>query len=131
MVQIYNKSAENISRSFHNTWLARYPQPEHAIHDNGKEFTGHEFQGLLEKLGIKPYNTTTKNPQSNASFKQMNQRVAMILKMKIKASSTQNVDKVNNLVEEVLASVMHSICATVSTTFKAPPGRLASLATFY
>ena len=66
LVQIENKTLENVARRFHNTWLARYSQPERVIHDNGGEFTGQEFQGLLYNLGTKPSRLTVKNPQSNA-----------------------------------------------------------------
>ena len=52
LVHIDNKSAEKIARRFHNTWLARYPQLEHVIHDNGTEFTGQEFQRLSYKQAI-------------------------------------------------------------------------------
>ena len=55
----------------------------------------------------------------------MHQTVVTILKMTIKASPPQNVDNVNNLVEGELAAVMHSLCATVSTTLKATPGGIA------
>ena len=95
------------------------------IHDNGEEFTGKEFQGLLYNLGIKPSRTTIKNPQLNAICEQMHQTVATILKTTIEASPPQNVDEVNNLVEDALAAVMHSLHATVSTTPKAMPGGLA------
>ena len=44
LVQIDSKTSENVARRFHNTWLARYPQPERVIHDNGREFTGLEFR---------------------------------------------------------------------------------------
>ena len=60
LVQIKIKMSENVARRFHNTWLVRYPQPECVIHDNGREFTGQEFQGLLYNLGIKPSGTTLK-----------------------------------------------------------------------
>ena len=66
LVQIENKMSKNVAMRFHNTWLARYPQPERVIHDNGGEFTGQEFQGLLYNLGMKPSGTTVDNPQSNA-----------------------------------------------------------------
>ena len=112
-------------RRFHNTWLAIYPQLERVINNNGTEFKGYGFQGLLEKLGIKPSNTTTKNPQSNAICKQMHQTVVMILKVTIKASPPHSVDKVNNLVEDALASAMHSLCVTVSKKLYSTPGRLA------
>ena len=61
----------------------------------------------------------------------MHQTVAMILKMKIKASPPQNVDNVNNLVEDALAAAMHSLQATVSTTLKEMPGGLAFFAICY
>ena len=35
LVQIENKTSENIARRFYNTWLARCSQPEHVIHNNG------------------------------------------------------------------------------------------------
>ena len=98
LVQIDNKSSENIARRFNNTWLARHPQPKSVIHDNGGEFTGQEFQGLLYNLGIKPSRTTIKNPLSDAICKQMQQTVVTNFKMTIKASQPQKVYKVNNLV---------------------------------
>ena len=91
------------------------------IQDNGTEFTGHEFQGILYNLGINPSNTTPKNPQSNAICEKMNQRVATILKTIIKASPPHSVEELNNLVEDALAAAIHSLCATVSTTLKANP----------
>ena len=49
----------------------------------------------------------------------------MILKTTIKASSAQNNDDVNNLVEDALAAAMHSLHATGLTTLKATPGGIA------
>ena len=109
LVQIENKTSENVARRFHNTWLARYPQPEHVIRDNGGEFTGQECKGILYNLGIKQSGTTVKNPQSNAICERMHQSTATILKMTIKASPPQNVDNVNNLVKDALAAAMHSL----------------------
>ena len=125
LVQIENKTSENVARRFHNTWLVRYPQPECVIHDNDREFTGQEFQGLLYNLGIKPSGMTVKNPQSNAICKRMHQILATVLKMTIKSSPPQNFDNINNLVEDALDVAMHSLQATVSTTLKAMPGGLA------
>ena len=47
LVQIESKMSENVARRFHNTWLARYPQPERVIHNNEGEFTEQEFHELL------------------------------------------------------------------------------------
>ena len=124
-VQIDNKSSENIAKRFHNTWLARYHQSEHVIHENGGEFTGQEFQGLLNNLGIKPSGTTVKNPQSNEICERMHQTIATILKMTIKASPPQNVDEFNNLVKDALAATMHILRTKFSTTLKETPGGVA------
>ena len=66
IVHIDNKSSENITQLFANTWLARYRWPAQVIHDNGDEFIGHEFQDMLRELGITAKPTTVKNPQANA-----------------------------------------------------------------
>ena len=55
----------------------------------------------------------------------MHETVVSILKTTIKASTPQNVNDVNNLVEDTLDAVMHSLRSTVSTTLKATPGGLA------
>ena len=41
------------------------------------------------------------------------------------SSPPQSVDEVNNIVEDALAAVMHSLCATVSMKIKETPGGLA------
>ena len=48
----------------------------------------------------------------------MHQKVATILKTKIKASPPQSDDEVNNLVEDGLAAAIHSLHATVSMMLK-------------
>ena len=55
----------------------------------------------------------------------MHQTMETVLKTTIKALPPQNVDDVNNLVEDALAAVMHSLHATVSTILKATPGGLS------
>jgi transposase InsO family protein len=35
------------------------------LYDNGTEFTGQEFQELLESYSVKPIATTVRNPRSN------------------------------------------------------------------
>jgi hypothetical protein len=35
IVEATNKSATSIQDLFHNTWLARYPQPQFIVYDNG------------------------------------------------------------------------------------------------
>ena len=65
-VLITNKSSYTTANAFDTQWLCRYPRPSFVIHDNGNEFTGLEFQELLQSYGIISKSTTVKNPQANS-----------------------------------------------------------------
>ncbi len=58
----------NATRKNAQCWLAQYPWPQRCIHDPGGEFTGIEFQTLLEKCHIKDACTSAKkrNPMQYA-----------------------------------------------------------------
>ena len=66
----------HVAMQYENNWLAKYPRPLQCIHDNGGEFTGHEFQTLLQQQGISDKPTTVKNPQANAICERMHQTMA-------------------------------------------------------
>jgi hypothetical protein len=61
-------------------WLTRYPWPQHCIHEPGGEFTGQEFQNLLQNCHNRDVCTNSKNPQSNAMCKRMHQIVGNVLR---------------------------------------------------
>ena len=50
------------------------------MHDPGTEFTGPEFQTLLENCRIKDVCTSAKNPQANAVCERMHQTVGNVLR---------------------------------------------------
>ncbi len=52
-------------------WLTCYPWPQRCVHDPGTEFTGPEFQTLLQNYHIRDVCTTAKNLQSNAVCERM------------------------------------------------------------
>ena len=60
LVRIDDKTSDNVARKYAQCWLARYPWPQRCIHDPGGEFTGIEFQTLLEKCHIKDACTSAK-----------------------------------------------------------------------
>ena len=64
-VAIRNKTSLHIASSFDSEWLCCYPRPAQVVYDNRSQFTGQEFQELLESYGIKPLATTIRNPRSN------------------------------------------------------------------
>jgi hypothetical protein len=69
--QSHNKSATSMHDLFHNNWLARYPQPQFIVFDNGKigkcklEFI---ICVQLTNMALKPnkLQSTTINSQANA-----------------------------------------------------------------
>ncbi len=65
------KRSQTVARKFAQYWLTRYPWPQHCVHNPGTEFTGPEFQTLLQNCHIRDVCTTAKNPQSNAVCERM------------------------------------------------------------
>jgi hypothetical protein len=59
-----NNSATSIQDLFHNTWLARYLQPQFIVFDNGGEFK-REFKEMYmeDNYAIKANPTTSHNIQ--------------------------------------------------------------------
>lgn len=57
-----SKISKEIVEKFDEYWLYRYPKPLRCIHDQGKEFIGHEFKKMLESYGIRSTSTSVKNP---------------------------------------------------------------------
>ena len=60
-----------------------YPWPQRCVHDPGTEFTGPEFQMLLQNCHIRDVCTTAKNPQSNAVCEGIHQTIGNILRTNI------------------------------------------------
>lgn len=124
LVRIDNKTSEQIRVKFEQTWLARYPWPRNCIHDNGGEFTGWEFQQLLEALGIKDVPTTSRNPTANAICERMHQTVGNILRTILHTDPPHTVTEARALVDSALATAMHAMRASISTTLGGSPGSL-------
>jgi hypothetical protein len=53
LTRIDSKDAAHVTQKFENTWLARYQMPLFCLHDNRGEFTGKEFQDMLQRNNIK------------------------------------------------------------------------------
>ncbi len=52
LARIDDKTSDNVTRKYAQCWLAQYPWPQRCVHDPGGEFTGIEFQTLLENCHI-------------------------------------------------------------------------------
>ena len=125
LVRIDTKTAEHIRHKFAQTWLCRYPRPIRCVHDKGGEFIGREFQWLLELFSIKDVCSTSKNPQSNAICERMHQTVENVLRVLIHGNPPKTMSKAKDIVDEALATAMHAMRTTVSTTLGSAPGSLA------
>ena len=66
VARIQTASSIAVAKAVDLNWFSRYPHPLECVHDNGKEFTGIEFQELLISYGVKAKPSTVKNPQANA-----------------------------------------------------------------
>ncbi len=74
------------------------------VHDNGNKFTGYAFANLLYALGMKDVPTTSKNPQSNAICKYMNQKNAIMLKTFLLSQPPKASQDVLHLVDDGLVT---------------------------
>jgi len=81
LIRVDDKNLETIARKYAQCWLSRYLWPQRCVHDPGGEFTGPEFQTLLDNCHIKDGCTSaTKNTQYNAVCEIMNQTVGNVLR---------------------------------------------------
>ena len=83
-------------RKYAQCWLTQYPWPQRCVHDPGGEFTGEEFQTLLENCQIKDACTSAKNPQSNTICERMHQTVGNVLRTLLHGEPPQNIANANH-----------------------------------
>jgi hypothetical protein len=50
LIRIDDKRSKTMARKIAQCWLMLYPWPQHCVHDPGTEFTGLEFQTLLQTV---------------------------------------------------------------------------------
>ena len=96
------------------------------MHDNSGEFTGWEFQQLLEQTGIRDKPTTAMNPQSNAVCEWMHQTIENILCTLLHGMNVTNEEQAHRVVDNALATAMHALWTSVSKLLNDhSPGSLA------
>ncbi len=124
LIRIDDKRSKTVARKFAQCWLTRYPWPQRCVHDPGTEFTGPEFQMLLQNCHIRDVCTTAKNPQSNAVCERMRQTVGNVLRILLHGNPLQNIANAAQYVDEALAIAMHAMQAGVHLTLGSSPGNL-------
>jgi hypothetical protein len=123
--RVDNKTAEHIHDKFTQSWVCRYPRPVQCLHDKGGEFTGKNFQWLLEIFSIKDVCSTSKNLQSNAICERMHQTVINVLRTLVHTNPPQNMTQARDIIDDALATAMHAMQTTIATTLGSTPGALA------
>jgi hypothetical protein len=124
LVRIDDKRSQTVARKFAQCWLTQYPWPQHCVHDPGTEFTGPEFQTLLQNCHIRDVCTTAKNPQSNAVCERIHQTVGNVLRTLLHHNPPQNIADAAQYVDEALSITMHAMRAEVHSTLGSSPGNL-------
>jgi hypothetical protein len=123
LIVVLDKESCTVARAFDRSWLCHYPRPLICLHDKGTEFTGIEFQELLQSYGIKAVIATTANPQTNAILKCTHQVIANQLRslrlMSIELTSLADIQ------HELLAPVQWAMNSTYHTTLQATSAQLA------
>jgi hypothetical protein len=76
LIVVSDKESHTMTHAFDCSWLCCYPRPLICLHNKGTEFTGIEFQELLQSYGIKAVIATTANPQTNAILECTHQVIA-------------------------------------------------------
>ena len=109
LIRVDDKTSGNVARKYAQCWLSRYPWPQRCVHDPGGEFTGIEFQTLLENCHIKDACTSAKNPQSNAICERMHQTVGNVLRTLLHGEPPQNIATAKEFVDEALSIAMHAM----------------------
>ena len=88
------------------------------------EFTGPEFQTLLQNCHIRDVCTTAKNPQSNAVCERMHQTVGNVLRTLLHGEPPQNITSAKEYIDEALSIAMHAMRAGIHSTLGSSPGSL-------
>jgi hypothetical protein len=123
LIVVSDKESCTVACAFNHSWLLHYPRPLICLHDKGTEFTGIEFQELLQSYGIKAVIVTTANPRTNAILERTHQVIANQLRslrlMSIELNSLADIQ------HELLAPVQWAMNSTYHTTLQATSTQLA------
>jgi hypothetical protein len=125
VVRLNNKSSAHVALQFENTWLARYPLPQHCVYDQGGEFIGWPFQQVLQRHQIAGHPTTSKNPQANSVCERMHQSIGNSLRVLSTLQPPQGIADANQLVDTAIANAVFASRASLHSTLKTTPGGLA------
>ncbi len=121
IIEIPNKSSDEIANLFEMTWINRYPWPAQVVMDRGREFMGDVIHLLKNEYGITRKPITTRNPQANAMVERAHQTMHNLIRSQ---GITGRKDLPNGTWDGLLSAVGFAMRATIHTTTKATPAQL-------
>lgn len=124
IVALPNKESALVARALDRRWFCRYPRPLTCIHDAGTEFTGFEFQEMLESYGIRSSCITSHNPTANSILERTHQVIANQIRVQ-NALCCDYSSRLDDLQADLLDPIQWAMNSTVHTTLHATPGQLA------
>jgi hypothetical protein len=130
LVRIEKKNSDHITRKFAQCWLTFYPWPQCCIHDPGGEFTGPEFQTLLQNWHIRDVCITAKYPQSNPMCKRMHQMVGNVLRTLLHGEPPQDMANAKEYIDEAYPLLCMSWEQQYTLPWEVAPEVLHSAGTF-
>lgn len=98
IIPLKSKASEEVALAFDKYWLCKYPYPNHYVHDQRKEFTGRDFQEMLQSYGIQDVVTTVKNLQENATLEKVHQVIDYAIKMSLSNDQVSQLKLLKNTV---------------------------------
>jgi hypothetical protein len=124
LIVVSDKSC-TVAHAFNRSWLCCYPRPLICLHDKGTEFTGMEFQELLQSYGIKAVLSTTANPQINAILARTHQVIANQLRsLRLMSIELNSLADIQNELLAPVQPVGNEQC-TYHTTLQVTSAQLA------
>ena len=103
-------------------WFCRYPRPMRCVFDNGREFTGEEFQEMLRSYGVKPVPTTVRNPQANATLERMHGVIHNTARTIVNDDILLDIDEPVPF-RQILATCAYAIRSTFHSVLRMTPGQ--------
>jgi hypothetical protein len=121
IVEIPNKSSDEIANIFEMIWLNKYPWPAQVVINRGLKFMSNVIDLLKNHYHIARKPITTRNPQANAMVECAHQTLHnMIQTHQVKGKS----DLPNGSWDGLLSAVGFAMRATIHTTTKATSAQL-------
>jgi len=123
--RIYSTKSEEVTDSFVNTWLSRYPLPETVVSDNGPEFRGADWEFNAMDWGIKKKHTTSYTPTANGVIESVHRAMGQILRTIVDRESPTTIAQMDKVVDDALAQTIRACrCASNSSLQGFAPGAI-------